>query len=106
MVIMRCQVLLSERCDPMRLRSATADLSCGIFQELGKTTLRDYDDSVGIEWKWQTLDGAITKSQLGWGKTGKSPTGRGKCGVKRSVLVDENGVQLGVSTDGANVDVQ
>jgi putative transposase len=36
-------------------------------------------------------------------KTGKNPTDRGKLGVKRSVLVDGQGVPLAVAVDGANV---
>ena len=36
-------------------------------------------------------------------KTGKNPTDRGKLGVKRSVLVDGQGVPLAAAVDGANV---
>jgi putative transposase len=36
-------------------------------------------------------------------KTGKNPTDRGKLGVKRSVLVDGQGVPLAAAIDGANV---
>jgi putative transposase len=36
-------------------------------------------------------------------KTGKNPTDRGKLGVKRSVLIDGNGVPLAAAVAGANV---
>ena len=53
------------------------------------------------------LDTAATgrsdgKSTVGWEKTGPNPTGRGKRGTKRSVLIDGRGVPLGVVIDGAN----
>ena len=36
------------------------------------------------------------------GKTGANPTGRGKRGVKRSLLTEAQGVPVGVAVDGAN----
>lgn len=35
-------------------------------------------------------------------KTGPNPTDRAKKGVKRSILVDQKGIPLGLSVDGAN----
>lgn len=57
----------------------------------------------GIDWKWQSMDGAMTKSPLGGEKSGKNPTDRGKLGEKRSTLVDGRGVPLAVAVEGANV---
>ena len=51
---------------------------------------------------WQAADGAMTKAPLGGEKTGKNPTDRGKVGTKRSLLVDEQGVPLGIVVSGAN----
>jgi putative transposase len=39
---------------------------------------------------------------LGGKKTGKNPTDRAKGGVKRSLLVDANGIPVGLAVDGAN----
>jgi putative transposase len=39
---------------------------------------------------------------LGGKKTGKNPTDRAKSGVKRSQLVDANGIPIGLAVDGAN----
>ena len=44
----------------------------------------------------------MTKAPLGGECTGKNPTERGKLGVKRSLLVEGNGVPIGVAIDGAN----
>jgi transposase len=36
-----------------------------VFKEFWKRGLLEYDDVKGINWKWLSLDGAITKSPLG-----------------------------------------
>ena len=43
-----------------------------------------YDKKTGIDWKWQAMDGVITKAPLGGKGTGINPTYRAKCGTKRS----------------------
>ena len=60
-----------------------------------------YDKKTGIDWKWQAMDGVITKAPLGEKSTGPNPTDRAKSGTKRSILVDGKGVPLGVCVDGA-----
>lgn len=59
-----------------------------MFRQAWQTLLRYYDTEVGIAWKWQALDGVITKAPLGGEATGPSPVDRGKKGTKRSVLTD------------------
>lgn len=44
----------------------------------------------------------MTKAPLGGEATGPNPTDRAKCGTKRSLLVDEHGVPLGIVVSGAN----
>jgi putative transposase len=61
-----------------------------------------YDDLKGIEWEWQAADGAMTKAPLGQEQTGPNPTDRAKRGVKRSLLVEGNGVPVGLAVDGAH----
>lgn len=75
----------------------------GVFGRLWKKALRLYDRRVGIDWRWQSLDGAMTKAPLGGEKTGRNPTDRGKLGVKRSLLTDAVGVPIGLAVAGANV---
>ena len=61
-----------------------------------------YDDEVGIDWKWQALDGVITKAPLGGEATGPNPVDRSKSGTKRSILTDRCGAPLAVVVTGAN----
>lgn len=73
-----------------------------VFRRFWKVCLREYDRRKGIAWRWQSMDGAMTKAPLGGEKTGKNPTDRGKLGVKRSVLTDGRGIPLAVAIAGAN----
>lgn len=45
----------------------------GIFQRLWKLALAEYDELKGIDWQWQSLDGAMTKAPLGGEKDGQKP---------------------------------
>ena len=74
----------------------------GVFRQAWQTLLHYYDTEVGIAWKWQALDGVITKAPLGGEATGPSPVDRGKKGTKRSVLTDQRGAPLAVEITGAN----
>lgn len=74
----------------------------GVFKRLWQAGLTEYDDLKGIDWKWQSADGAMTKAPLGGEKTGKNPTDRGKVGTKRSLLVNAQGLPLGIVVSGAN----
>ena len=74
----------------------------GVFKRMWQAGLNEYDDLKGIEWKWQAADGIMTKAPLGGEKTGKNPTDRGKTGTKRSLLVNEQGLPLGIVVSGAN----
>ena len=37
----------------------------GVFRKLWKQSLLEYDELKGIQWQWQSVDGAMTKSPLG-----------------------------------------
>ena len=45
----------------------------GVFEELWRFALEEYDELTGIDWKWQTVDGAMTKSPLGGEKNREKP---------------------------------
>ena len=77
-------------------------VEAGHFQQIWKLLLEVYDDALGIDWKWLSMDGCITKAPLGGEETGKSPVDRGKLGTKRSVLIDGRGAPLSVVVAGAN----
>ena len=52
----------------------------GVFSELWRRALLAYDETIGIEWQWLAMDGAMTKAPLGRAKTGPNPTDRAKRG--------------------------
>lgn len=52
----------------------------GVFHEIWRQGLLDYDDQIGIDWSWLAADGAMTKAPLGGPKTGPNPTDRAKGG--------------------------
>lgn len=45
----------------------------GVFEELWRLALLVYDDLKGIDWQWQSMDGAMTKSPLGGEKNREKP---------------------------------
>ena len=75
----------------------------GVFEQLWQVALEEYDDEIGLDWEWQSLDGAMTKAPLGGEHTGKNPTDRGKSGTKRSLQTEAAGVPVGLAVAGANV---
>ena len=76
--------------------------AAGVFQQAWLLVLAYYDLELGIDWKWQALDGVITKAPLGGEATGPSPVDRAKSGTKRSVLSDGRGAPVAVVVAGAN----
>ena len=45
----------------------------GVFQKLWRVALEEYDELKGIDWQWQSLDGAMTKAPLGGEKNREEP---------------------------------
>lgn len=78
-------------------------LERGFFHQMWAAGLSEFDELVGIEWEWQSLDGAMTKAPFGDAATGANPTDRGKRGTKRSTLSEGHGLPLGIAVAGANV---
>jgi putative transposase len=74
----------------------------GLFERMWQVGLLYYDTEKGLEWEWQSIDGAMTKAPLGGAGTGANPTDRGKKGTNRSILTDVKGIPLPVVVDGAN----
>ena len=76
--------------------------AAGFFQALWKAGLLQYDELVGIEWQWQSIDGCKVESPLGQDEVGKNPVDRGKKWVgpahpvrrsRRSALACDSGGQ-------------
>jgi putative transposase len=74
----------------------------GVFEDLWHRALLEYDETVGLRWTWQAMDGAMTKAPLGGEATGPNPTDRAKRGVKRSLLTDGAGIPIGLAIGPAN----
>ena len=77
-------------------------VAAGVFARLWDEALREYDEVIGLDLEWCSLDGSLHKAPLGGEKTGANPTDRGKGGVKRSLLVEAQGMPIGVELAGAN----
>jgi transposase len=77
-------------------------VEAGVFLKLWQAGVAQFDELQGIDWAWQSMDGAITKAPLGGQDTGPNPTDRAKSGVKRSLLTEGHGVPLGLAVEGAN----
>jgi len=54
--------------------------AAGVFEEIWREGLLDYDEQVGIDWTFLAADGAMTKAPLGGPATGPNPTDRAKKG--------------------------
>jgi transposase len=54
----------------------------GFFTRIWMKGLEKYDDIIGINWEWQSVDGSMNKSPLAQESVGKNPTDRGKNGDK------------------------
>lgn len=81
----------------------------GFFERLWAAGLAEFDELVGIDWEWQSLEGVMTKAPFARAATaategfGHNPTDRGKYGTKRSTLSEGHGLPLAVVVAGANV---
>ena len=53
-------------------------VKAGVFQRLWKAGLLEYDKLKGIDWAWQSMDGAMTKAPLGGEKSWAEPDGSGQ----------------------------
>ena len=77
-------------------------IAAGVFAGLWQAGVEHFDELIGIDWAWLSMDGALTKAPLGGEQTGPNPTDRAKRGVKRSLLTEGQGVPIGLAVDGAN----
>jgi len=56
--------------------------------------LEAYDRTIGLKLSDVSVDCCITKAPCGREKAGISPVDRGKGGIKRSMMVDAEGIPL------------
>lgn len=95
--------IADETCSATTLRRRRDEwIGCGVMESLRRIVLNSYDWMIGLDLCDVAVDGCITKAPCGGQKAGKSPVDRGKGGIKRSVVVDANGIPLGAIAAPAN----
>ncbi len=77
-------------------------IEAGVMDDLEEVAREAYDRSIGLELSDVAVDCCITKAPCGGEKAGKSPVDRGKQGLKRSTMVDGEGIPLGALAAPAN----
>lgn len=88
--------IADETCSATTLRRRRDEwLAAGVMERLQQIVLDSYDRMIGLDLSDVAVDCCITKAPCGGEKAGKSPVDRGKQGIKRSVVVDANGIPLG-----------
>ncbi len=95
--------IADDSCSATTLRRRRDEwISAGVMDTLRKIVLNAYDRVIGLELSDVAVDGCITKAPCGGEMAGKSPVDRGKQGIKRSTVVDANGIPLGAIAAPAN----
>jgi putative transposase len=73
----------------------------GVFHEIWRRGLLEYDELVGIDWGWLAADGATTKAR--WAGQDQPQSHRqNEKGAKRSVFMEAAWVPVGLPHEGAN----
>ena len=72
-----------------------------VFKKIWIKLLKIYDDLIGINWTWQSIDSISIKPPLG-GDDRKQPTDRSKIGTKRHILTDKKGIPISVVISSAS----
>jgi transposase len=95
--------IADESCSATTLRRRRDEwIEAASMEVLEEMALESYDRIIGLELSEVVVDGCITKAPCGGEKAGRSPVDRGKRGIKRSVVVDAEGIPLGVIAAPAN----
>jgi transposase len=77
-------------------------ITAGVADQLHRLAVAAYDRLIGLELDHLVVDGCITKAPCGGEVAGPSPVDRGKGGSKRSLVVEGEGIPLGVVPAAAN----
>jgi transposase len=95
--------IADESCSATTLRRRRDEwIEAASMEVLEEMALESYDRIIGLELSEVVVDGCITKAPCGGEKAGRSPVDRGKRGIERSVVVDAEGIPLGVIAAPAN----
>ena len=95
--------IADEECSATTLRRRRDEwIQAGVMEAMEEMTREAYDRAIGLELTDVAVDCCVTKAPCGGEKAGKSPVDRGKRGLKRSTMVDAQGIPLGVVAAPAN----
>lgn len=95
--------IADEECSATTLRRRRDEwIEAGVMDALEEMAREAYDRAIGLELADVAVDCCVTKAPRGGEKVGRSPVDRGKQGIKRSMVVDGEGIPLGVVAAGAN----
>jgi transposase len=95
--------IADESCSATTLRRRRDEwIEGGLMDELRQIALEAYDWTIGLGLSDVVVDGCVTKAPCGGEKAGRSPVDRGKQGIKRSTVVDAEGIPLGTVAASAN----
>lgn len=95
--------IADDSCSATTLRRRRDEwISVGVIEQLQQIVLDSYDWMIGLDLSDVAVDCCITKAPCGGQKAGRSPVDRGKQGIKRSMVVDANGIPLGAIAAPAN----
>lgn len=95
--------IADQTCSATTLRRRRDEwIASGVMEKLQQIVLDAYDWMIGLDLCDVSVDGCITKAPCGGQKAGRSPVDRGKQGLKRSVVVDANGIPIGAIAAPAN----
>ena len=95
--------IADESCSATTIRRRRDEwIASGVMEKLREIVLDSYDRMIALDLSDVAVDCCVTKAPCGGNKAGKSPVDRGKGGIKRSVVVDANGIPLGAIAAPAN----
>jgi transposase len=95
--------IADESCSASTLRRRRDEwIEAGLMDALEDMALEAYDRTIGLKLSDVSVDCCITKAPCGGEKAGRSPVDRGKRGIKRSMMVDAEGIPLEVLCAPAN----
>jgi transposase len=95
--------IADESCSATTLRRRRDEwIEAGLMDALEEMALEAYDRAIGLDLSDVAVDCCITKAPRGGEMAGRSPVDRGKQGMKRSMIVDAEGIPLGVVAAGAH----
>jgi transposase len=95
--------IAEEGCSATTLRRRRDEwIETGAMDALREMVIGVYDRLIGLELSDVAVDCCITKAPCGGEKAGRNPVDRGKQGIKRSSVVDAEGIPLGIVVAPAN----